>query len=117
MAKLWDQRYTRASELDYGNQRRLELARAAARKPLFLLLDEPTSGMSDDESAAMIDHIRNTANSVNAGVLVIDHDLHFITQICDRVYVLNYGTLLAHGTPEEIRNNEDVRTAYLGREG
>ena len=116
-ADLWEQRHARAAELDYGNQRRLELARAAARLPKFLLLDEPTSGMSDDESAAMVDHIRNTAQSVDAGVLVIDHDLHFITQICDRVYVLNYGTLLASGTPQEIRNNEDVRTAYLGSQG
>ncbi len=113
-ANLWDQRNARAGDLDYGNQRRLELARAAAVSPHFLLLDEPTSGMSDDESTRMVDHIRNTATSVDAGVLVIDHDLHFITQICDRVYVLNYGTLLASGTPEEIRANEEVRTAYLG---
>jgi branched-chain amino acid transport system ATP-binding protein len=74
---LWEQRYYRANELDYGNQRRLELARAAARIPDFLLLDEPTSGMSDEESARMIEHIRHMATSIGAGVLVIDHDLHF----------------------------------------
>ncbi|MCP4360063.1 MAG: ATP-binding cassette domain-containing protein [Chloroflexi bacterium] len=113
-ANLWEQRYSRASDLDYGNQRRLELARAAARTPYFLLLDEPTSGMNDDESALMVDHIRKTAASIQAGVVVIDHDLHFITQICDRVYVLDYGTLLASGTPVEIRENEAVRIAYLG---
>jgi len=111
---LWDQRYVRANELDYGNQRRLELARAAAGYPTFLLLDEPTSGMSDEESLKMVEHIRQVADSVSAGVLVIDHDLGFIMQICDRVYVLNYGTLLASGTPQEIRANEDVREAYLG---
>lgn len=113
-ANLWEQRHNYASELDYGHQRRLELARAAAKSPLFLLLDEPTSGMSDQESAAMIDHVRQTAQSINAGVLVIDHDLHFITQICDRVYVLDYGTLIASGTPAEIKQNDLVRTAYLG---
>ncbi len=111
---LWDQRYLRAGELDYGNQRRLELARATACMPKFLLLDEPTSGMSDEESLKMVDHIRQVAHSIDAGVLVIDHDLGFIMQICDRVYVLNYGTLLASGTPEEIRLNEEVRVAYLG---
>jgi branched-chain amino acid transport system permease protein len=116
-ANLWEQRHVRAAELDYGNQRRLEMARAAARLPKFLLLDEPTSGMSEDESVAMIDHIRNIARSLRAGVIVIDHDLHFITQICDRVYVLDYGTLIASGTPAEIRNNEDVRKAYLGSQG
>lgn len=114
---LWEQRYAKAGQLDYGNQRRLEIARAAARLPAFLLLDEPTSGMSDDESAAMIDHIRSTARAIDAGVIVIDHDLHFITQICDRIFVLDYGTLIASGTPAEIRANEAVRTAYLGREG
>lgn len=111
---LWDQRFVRASELDYGNQRRLELARAAASSPNFLLLDEPTSGMSDDESLKMVEHIRQVANSIDAGVLVIDHDLGFIMQICDRVYVLNYGNMLASGSPEEVRQNEDVRVAYLG---
>jgi branched-chain amino acid transport system permease protein len=115
-ADLWDKRHRYADQLDYGHQRRLELARAAAKSPLFLLLDEPTSGMSDQESAAMIDHVRQTAQSVNAGVLVIDHDLHFITQICDRVYVLDYGTLIATGTPDEIKQNDLVRAAYLGQE-
>jgi branched-chain amino acid transport system permease protein len=113
-ANLWEQRYARAGELDYGNQRRLEIARAAARQPRFLLLDEPTSGMNEDESAAMVAHIRATAQAVGAGVIVIDHDLHFITQICDRIYVLNYGALLASGTPAEIKANEEVRAAYLG---
>jgi branched-chain amino acid transport system permease protein len=111
---LWEQRYYRANELDYGNQRRLELARAAARIPDFLLLDEPTSGMSDEESARMIEHIRHMATSIGAGVLVIDHDLHFITNLCDRIYVLDYGTLIAHGAPHIIKTDERVRSAYLG---
>ena len=77
-----------AATLDYGNQRRLELARAAALAPAYLLLDEPTSGMSDAESLAMVDHVRATAQLVGAGVLVIDHDLAFITRISDHVVVL-----------------------------
>ncbi len=104
----------RARELDYGNARRLELARAAAANPLFLLLDEPTSGMSDHESEAMIHQVRSVASLIGAGVVVIDHDLNFITGICDRVYVLDQGRLISTGSPEEISRDEKVRVAYLG---
>jgi len=103
-----------ARTLDYGNQRRLELARAAALSPEFLLLDEPTSGMSDDESAAMVVQVRTTAASVGAGVLVIDHDLAFITRISDHVVVLSEGVVIAEGTPDEVRRSPAVATAYLG---
>jgi len=113
-AGLWDIRDRRASELDYGNSRRLELARAAAARPDFLLLDEPTSGMSDTESLAMIEQVRNMAAAVGAGVLVIDHDLGFITGICDRIYCLDQGYVIAHGTPDEIKQDPSVRAAYLG---
>jgi branched-chain amino acid transport system permease protein len=105
-----------ARTLDYGNQRRLELARAAALAPVFLLLDEPTSGMSDRESRAMVDHVRATARLVGAGVLVIDHDLAFITRISDHVVVLAEGRVLAEGTPAEVRADPAVAVAYLGRE-
>jgi branched-chain amino acid transport system permease protein len=108
----WANRQART--LDYGNQRRLELARAAALSPEFLLLDEPTSGMSDDESAAMVAQVRTTAASVGAGVLVIDHDLAFITRISDHVVVLAEGVVIAEGTPDEIRRSPAVATAYLG---
>jgi branched-chain amino acid transport system permease protein len=104
-----------AATLDYGNQRRLELARAAALAPSYLLLDEPTSGMSDQESRAMVDHVRATARLVGAGVLVIDHDLAFITRICDHVVVLAEGRVLAEGTPAEVRADPAVAAAYLGR--
>jgi ABC-type branched-subunit amino acid transport system ATPase component len=104
-----------AATLDYGNQRRLELARAAALAPAYLLLDEPTSGMSDQESKAMVEHVRATAGMVGAGVLVIDHDLAFITRICDHVVVLAEGRVLAEGTPAEIRADPAVAEAYLGR--
>ena len=104
----------RAGTLDYGNQRRLELARAAALAPEFLLLDEPTSGMSDAESLAMVDHVRSTAAKLGAGVLVIDHDLGFITRISDHIVVLAEGRVLAEGTPDEVRRNPAVAAAYLG---
>jgi len=103
-----------AGTLDYGNQRRLELARAAALAPDFLLLDEPTSGMSDQESLAMVESVRSVAARVGAGVLVIDHDLGFITRISDHIVVLNEGRILAEGTPAEVRSNPLVAAAYLG---
>jgi branched-chain amino acid transport system ATP-binding protein/branched-chain amino acid transport system permease protein len=105
-----------AATLDYGNQRRLELARAAALAPAYLLLDEPTSGMSGRESRAMVDHVRATARLLGAGVLVIDHDLAFITRISDHVVVLAEGRVLAEGTPAQVRADPAVAEAYLGRE-
>ncbi|MEQ1701205.1 MAG: ATP-binding cassette domain-containing protein [Ilumatobacteraceae bacterium] len=103
-----------AGTLDYGNQRRLELARAAALAPEFLLLDEPTSGMSDQESQAMVESVRSVAARIGAGVLVIDHDLGFITRISDHIVVLAEGRVLAEGTPAEVRANPQVAEAYLG---
>ena len=113
-AGLWDHRDRRASELDYGNSRRLELARAAGMSPSFLLLDEPTSGMSDSESLEMVEQVRTMADLVGAGVVVIDHDLNFITGICDRIYCLDRGRVIAAGTPAEIQANPQVQAAYLG---
>jgi branched-chain amino acid transport system permease protein len=113
-ADLWLLRNRRAAQLDYGNSRRLELARAAAMSPAILMLDEPTSGMSDTESAAMVIRVRRMAQIVGAGVLVIDHDLNFINGICDSVYCLDQGEVIAHGTPAEIQADPVVRAAYLG---
>lgn len=113
-AGLWPLRDRRARELDYGNSRRLELARAAALSPAFLLLDEPTSGMSDEESLAMVEQVRHMAATVGAGVLVIDHDLAFITGISDRIYVLDQGRIIADGSPTDVQANPAVQAAYLG---
>ena len=113
-AGLWAHRDRRARELDYGTSRRLELARAAAAAPAFLLLDEPTSGMSDSESLQMIEQVRQIAGLVGAGVVVIDHDLNFIIGICDRIYCLDCGQVIAHGTPEEIQADPVVQAAYIG---
>lgn len=113
-AGLWELRNRRARQLDYGNARRLELARAAALAPAFILLDEPTSGMSDAESLAMIEEVQGMAGCVGAGVVVIDHDLGFITGICDRIYCLDRGRVIAAGPPEEIQADPRVQAAYLG---
>ena len=113
-AGLWDHRDRRARELDYGNARRLELARAVALAPSFLLLDEPTSGMSDAESLEMVARVRDLAATVGAGVVVIDHDLNFITGVCDRIYCLDQGVVIATGTSEEIQADPHVQAAYLG---
>jgi branched-chain amino acid transport system ATP-binding protein len=116
-AGIWEHRDRRARELDYGNARRLELARAAALAPDFLLLDEPTSGMSDSESLAMIDQVRGMAALIGAGVVVIDHDLGFITGICDRITCLDQGENNATGTPDEVRRDPNGMSAYLGTHG
>lgn len=113
-AGLWEHRDRRARELDYGTSRRLELARATAMSPSFLLLDEPTSGMSDAESLEMIEQVRHMAAAVGAGAIVIDHDLAFITGISDRITVLDQGQVIATGTPEKIQADVRVQMAYLG---
>ena len=82
--------------------------------PSFLLLDEPTSGMSDSESIAMVEQVRHMAATVGAGVIVIDHDLAFITGISDRIYVLDQGSVIAEGTPEQVQADANVQAAYLG---
>jgi len=113
-AGIWEFRDRRARELDYGNSRRLELARAAAMAPWFLLLDEPTSGMSGAESLTMVEQVRQMAGLIGAGVVVIDHDLNFITGICDRIYCLDQGRVIAEGTPDEVQADPLVQAAYLG---
>lgn len=105
----------RAANLPYGDQRRLEMARALATAPKLLLLDEPTAGMNPVETQALGEQILRLRDE-GLSVLVIEHDMALIHQVCDEIYVLNFGQIIAHGTPDAIRQNPDVIAAYLGTE-
>jgi ABC-type branched-subunit amino acid transport system ATPase component len=100
--------------LAYGLQRRIELARAVAGRPKFLLLDEPAAGLTWAESRKLVDAILEVRDRYGFGVVIIDHDLRVITAACTRVVVLNEGHLIADGTPEEVKRDKAVVTAYLG---
>lgn len=111
---LSDQRDQKANNLPYGMQRRLEIARALATCPKVILLDEPAAGMNEEESAKLSEFIREVRDKKDVTVVIIDHHMDVIMAICDQISVLNFGTLLAEGRPEEIQNNPDVISAYLG---
>jgi branched-chain amino acid transport system ATP-binding protein len=104
-----------ARNLPYGDQRRLELARALASDPKLLLLDEPTAGMNPGETAQMTTLIRRLRDELDLTVLLIEHDMKVVMGISERITVLDHGELLAEGTPEEIRTNPIVVEAYLGK--
>ncbi|MBP1932560.1 ABC transporter ATP-binding protein [Ammoniphilus resinae] len=106
---------TFADNLAYGQQRRLEIARALASDPKLLLLDEPAAGMNESETKDLFDLIQNI-KKLGITVLLIEHDMPLVMRICDRLIVLNFGKEIAQGTPEEIKNNPEVIEAYLGRE-
>jgi len=103
-----------ASELGYGERRQLELAMALAARPRFLLLDEPMAGMSVQESAAVVSLLLSLKRKYT--ILLVEHDMNAVFALADRISVLVYGKLLITGTPEEIRNNAEVRAIYLGEE-
>jgi len=105
-----------AGTLPYGEQRRLEIARALATGPKLLLLDEPAAGMNSIEKQQLVDEIRKLHES-GIGVLIIEHDMRFVMEICEEITVLNFGQVIARGTPAEIRGNAAVIEAYLGRDG
>ena len=111
---LQDREDRLANELSYGDQRRLEIARALAGKPELLLLDEPTAGMNDSESRTAIEFFQKLRDDTGLTVLLIEHDMRVVMDLSDRIAVLNYGAKLAEGVPEEIRTDPQVIEAYLG---
>ena len=106
-----------ARNLSYGDQRRLEIARAMALRPKVLLLDEPTAGMNPQESAAFNEFVYRVRDEKGISVLLIEHDMAVIMKISERITVLDRGAMIAEGTPDDIRNNQQVIEAYLGKTG
>ena len=113
---LSDVRNELATSLPYGKQRRLEIARALATKPKLLMLDEPAAGMNPQETAELTAFIGRIRSEFNMTILLIEHHMDLVMDISDRIYVIDFGKLIAHGTPEEIQNDRRVIDAYLGVE-
>ena len=103
-----------ASNLPYGDQRKLEIARALATEPKLLLLDEPAAGMNPNETAELMDTIRFVRDNFDMTVLLIEHDMTLVSGICEKLSVLNFGQLLCQGNTSDVLNNPEVITAYLG---
>jgi branched-chain amino acid transport system ATP-binding protein len=105
-----------AGSLPYGAQRRLEILRALATNPKVLLLDEPAAGMNPSETGELMRAIHDVRDKFEVAIILIEHDMNLVMGICERILVLNYGLVIAQGTPEEIRNNPLVIEAYLGQQ-
>lgn len=112
--KLDHKRDELAKNLPYGEQRHLEIVRALATNPSLLLLDEPAAGMNHSETAELTESIQWIRERFNLTVMLIEHDMALVMKLCERIYVLDYGMMIAAGTPEEIQNNDRVIEAYLG---
>lgn len=105
---------TQAAALSYGHKRLVEIARALAMKPRYLLLDEPAAGMNDDETRDLLLRLRPLPAAYGLGILIVDHDMHLIMELCDWLHVLNFGQTIAEGTADEVRRVPAVIDAYLG---
>ncbi|MDO9301086.1 MAG: ABC transporter ATP-binding protein [Anaerolineales bacterium] len=103
-----------AGGLPYGHERRLEIARALAMAPKFLLLDEPAAGLNEEESDELLTILASIPQSKNLGMLVVEHDMRLIMRLCHRLHVLNYGRTIGQGAPEQVRKIPEVLEAYLG---
>src|SRR5205085_8298165 len=101
-------------DLPYGRRRLLAIARAVATAPAFLLLDEPAAGLGDEETAELAHLVRRLADDWGIGVLLVEHDMRFVMDVCDQIVVLDFGRKIAEGTPDEVRNDPAVVAAYLG---
>ena len=108
--------FTRAADLTIGLSRLLELGRALATEPKLLMLDEPSSGLNDEESARLAELLRHVRTTHDLSVLVVEHDMEFVLGLSDHVHVLDFGRLIAHGTPAQVQRDPVVRAAYLGQE-
>ena len=116
MVGLSDEKDELATSLPYGKQRRLEIARALATNPTLVLLDEPAAGMNPQETMELAAFIRQIRSEMHKTVLLIEHHMDLVMDIADRIYVIDFGKLIAEGTPDEIQNNQRVIDAYLGVE-
>jgi len=105
-----------AKNLTFGGSRRLEIARALASNPKYLLLDEPAAGLNEEETDELLAFLRPLPEAKDIGILIVEHDMRLMMNLCDRLHVLNYGRTIAEGTPAEIRVNPEVIKAYLGAE-
>lgn len=114
---LADMANTQAGGLPYGAQRRLEIVRALASSPRIVLLDEPAAGMNPSETAELMDNILRIRDTFQIAVMLIEHDMNLVMGICEGICVLNYGKIIAKGTPDEIKANPTVIEAYLGKKG